>query len=76
MTINGVQGGLGNMSPGGWSFKCMSRGGGGGGGGGVRRHNRNLSRGVEQHRSLSRGWGKTETRPGGIYKSVPGGVEV
>ena len=37
MTINGVQGGIRNMSRG-WSFKCLSRGGGGGGG--VRRHNR------------------------------------
>ena len=34
----------------------------GGGGGGVRRHNR----------SLSRGWNKTESCPGGIYKSIPG----
>ena len=41
---------------------------------GVRRHNRSLSRGVEQRPG---GWGKTETCPGGIYKSVPGGgVEV
>ena len=73
MTINGVQGGIGNMSRG-WSFKCLSRGGGGGGGGGVRRHNRSLSRGewniIED---CPGGWGKTEARPGGIYKSVPGG---
>ena len=36
MTINGVQGGIGNMSRG-WSFKGLSQG--------VRRHNRGLSRG-------------------------------
>ena len=42
MTINGVPGGIGNMSRGGgggggggWSFKSLSRGGGGGGGGGL-----------------------------------------
>ena len=52
----------------------VPRGGGGGGGGGVRRHNRSLSRGewniIED---CPGGWGKTEARPGGIYKSVPGG---
>ena len=45
MTINGVQGG--------WFVISMPVPGGGGGG--VRRHNRRLSRGVEQNRSLSRG---------------------
>ena len=59
MTINGVQGGIGNMSrEGGGSFKCLSRG--------IRRHNRGLSRGegnnieacpggVDNNRWLSRG---------------------
>ena len=48
-----------------------------GGGGGVRRHNRSLSRGEWNNiEDCPGGWGKTEARPGGIYKSVPGGVEV
>ena len=74
MTINGVQGGYRECVPGG--------GGGGGGGGwsfkslswGVRRHNRSLSRGEWNNiEDCPGGWGKTEARPGGIYKSVPGG---
>ena len=72
MTINGVQGGIGNMSRGGagggggLSFKSLSRG--------VRRHNRSLSRGEWNNiEDCPGGWGKTEARPGGIYKSVPGG---
>ena len=64
MTINGVQGGIGNTSRG-WSFKYLSRG--------VRRHNRSLSRGEESNiEACPGGWNKTEACPGGIYKSVPG----
>ena len=64
MTINGVQGGIGNMSRG-WSFKCLSRG--------VRGHNRSLSRGEGSNiEACPGGWNKTEACPGGIYKSVPG----
>ena len=63
MTIKGVQGGI---CHGGWSFKSLSRG--------VRRHNRSLSRGEWNNiEDCPGGWGKTEARPGGIYKSVPGG---
>ena len=41
---------------------------------GVRRHNRSLSRGEWNNmEDCPGGWGKTEARPGGIYKSVPGG---
>ena len=47
-----------------WKLKCLFLGGGGGGGGGVRRYNRNLSRGVEQITSLSRG-SFTSLSPGG-----------
>ena len=65
MTINGVQGAIGNMSRGGWSFKCLSRG--------ARRHNRSLSRGEGNNiEACPGGWNKTEACPGGIYKSVPG----
>ena len=75
MTTNGVQGGIG-ICPGGWSFKCLSRG--------VRRRNRSLSRGkwnniedcpggVGQNRSLSRG--HLQVCPWGVevsYKLVQG----
>ena len=64
MTMNGVQGGIGNMSRG-WSFKCLFRG--------VRRHNRSLFRGKGNNiEDCPGGWYKTEACPGGIYKSVPG----
>ena len=66
MTINGVQGGIGNMSRGGGHLNPCP--------GGVRRHNRSLSRGEWSNiEDCPGGWGKTEARPGGIYKSVPGG---
>ena len=73
MTINGVQGGYREYVPGGgggggvcvcvcvcvWSFKGLSRG--------VRRHNRGLSRGVVQNRSLSRGHLQVCPRGGSRY---------
>ena len=74
MTINGVQGGIGNMSRGGgggggWSYQSLSRG--------VRRHNRSLSRGE---------WNNIEDCPGGVGQNrsssrghlqvCPWGVEV
>ena len=70
MTINGVQGGIGNMS----------RGGGGGGGGhfnpcpggleGI------IEGGVEQHRRLSRGVGQNRSSSRGHLHVCPWGVEV
>ena len=67
MTINGVQGDIGNMSRGGGGgeVRMHNRGlsGRGGGGGGGRGNNIEACPG---------GWSKTEACPGGIYKSVPG----
>ena len=70
MTINGVQGGIWNMSRG-WSFKCLSRG--------VRRYNRSLSRGEGNYiEACPGGWNKTESKlvQGAFTSLSRGGVDI
>ena len=75
MTINGVQGGIGNMSRGGGHLNACPGVVGGGGGGGLEGIIEACPGGVEQHRRLSRWVGRNRSLSRGHLHICPWGVE-